>query len=154
MLFYICIFGFDIVCVTNGSFSSVDYFHVGDPILVCQDYYALMWYDERSRKDRKCSNPTFSLCCSLGNVQLPVLTDPPEVLKELLFYYNSKEYKNFQNNIRAYNQMFAFTSSIGKVDTSTNNARSRAVIVYKISRKNVHYIGSLMPMPSEKPKFA
>ncbi|XP_016206591.2 uncharacterized protein LOC107646964 [Arachis ipaensis] len=113
-----------------------------------------MWYDERNRKNRNYIIPEFSLCCSLGKVQLPFLTEPPEVLKELLYDYGSKHYKNFQNNIRAYNQMFAFTSSAGKVDSSINKGHRRAPTVYKISGENVHYIGSLMPMPGEKPKFA
>ncbi|XP_020971503.1 uncharacterized protein LOC107643542 isoform X1 [Arachis ipaensis] len=138
----------------NFQFTYGDYFDFGDPISICQECGALMWYDERNRKNRNYIIPEFSLCCSLGKVQLPFLTEPPEVLKELLYDYGSKHYKNFQNNIRAYNQMFAFTSSAGKVDSSINKGHRRAPTVYKISGENIHYIGSLMPMPGEKPKFA
>ncbi|KAL4294259.1 hypothetical protein AHAS_Ahas18G0210200 [Arachis hypogaea] len=41
-----------------------------------------------------------------------------------------------------------------QVDSSINKGRRRAPTVYKISGENVYYIGSLMPMPGEKPKFA
>ncbi|XLR59049.1 hypothetical protein S83_009721 [Arachis hypogaea] len=90
---------------------NADYFDFGDPISICQECGALIWYDKRNRKNRNYIIPEFSLCCSLGKMQLPFLTEPPEVLKELLYDYSSKHYKNFQNNIRAHNQMFVFTSS-------------------------------------------
>ncbi|XLR54443.1 hypothetical protein S83_005115 [Arachis hypogaea] len=135
--------------ITFSSHTEIkDYFDLGDPISICQECGVLMWYDERNQKNRNYIIPEFSLCCSLGKVQLPFLTEPPEVLKELLYDYGSKHYKNFQNNIKAYNQMFAFTSSAGKVDSSINKGHRSAPTVNKISGENIYYIGSLMPMPS------
>lgn len=44
----------------------------------------MMWYEEIVRKNRRSSQPKFSLCCMDGKVQPPLLKDPPPILKKLL----------------------------------------------------------------------
>lgn len=55
-----------------------------------------MWYRERTKKDKNTLTPEFHLCCSVGNIQLPLLTDPPDVLKHLVFDHDSTDSKNYQ----------------------------------------------------------
>ena len=43
-----------------------------------------MWFGERLNRRWKTRNPKFALCCMQGEVQLPLLKEPPEVLKNLL----------------------------------------------------------------------
>ena len=52
---------------------------------------------------------TFSVCCGNGNMKLPPLKDPPDLLKNLLTG-NTQRHKQFCENIRAYNSSLAFAS--------------------------------------------
>lgn len=61
--------------------------------------------------------------------------------------------KNFKNNIRTYNSMFAFTSMGGKVDESVNKT-GRAPYVFRLHGQTYHKIGSLLPEQGSPPKFA
>ena len=76
----------------------------------------MIWYDERINKDKQTKNPRFALCCGDGKIQLPLLQHAPQPLRQLLFDTNGSQAKNFQQNIRSYNLMFAFTSPSVKVD--------------------------------------
>jgi len=111
-----------------------------------------MWYEENIKKTRRCVSPTFHLCCGNGKVQLPILNDPPIVLKRLLFDNESKESKNYQSHIRTYNMMFAFTSPGAKVDRTFNNGKGPPNL--RIQGQSCHRIGSLLPVPGGLPKFA
>jgi len=70
----------------------------------------------------------------------------------LLFDTNNSRAKNFQQNIRSYNLMFAFTSPGLKVDTTYNTRRGPPT--FHIHGQGHHLIGSLLPMPNNSPKFA
>ena len=52
---------------------------------------------------------TFSACCGNGNIKLPPLKDPTDLLKTLLTS-NTHRHKQFCDNIRAYNSSLAFAS--------------------------------------------
>lgn len=58
----------------------------------------------------------------------------------------------FRENIRAYNSLFAFTSTGGVVSHEVNIGPGP--YVYKISGQNYHRIGSLLPVEGQSPKFA
>ncbi|KAI5383749.1 hypothetical protein KIW84_070925 [Lathyrus oleraceus] len=105
--------------ITSGG-----YYDIGDPVIECQYCGANMWYSERKNKCRHASNPKFSMCCGSGKVQLPLLKPAPKVLQHLLFDNESCESKNFQQQIRMYNVMFAFTSPGAKVDNRFNNGQN------------------------------
>jgi len=73
-------------------------------------------------------------------------------LQKLLFESNSNEYKNYQQNIKTYSMMFAFTSPGAKVDNSYNNGHGPPNL--RIQGQACHRIGSLLPLAGQLPKFA
>uniref|UniRef100_A0A0R0JM12 ATP-dependent DNA helicase n=1 Tax=Glycine max TaxID=3847 RepID=A0A0R0JM12_SOYBN len=128
------------------------YSDLGDQLIQCRYCNAQMWYDERIAKNKNCQNPRFSLCWGDGKVELPLLQNPPQYLQQLLFHDDTIDSKNYQHNLRAYNIMFAFTSAGIKLDKTINNSRGPPTI--RIQGQPCHRIGSLLPMPGNKPKFA
>ncbi|KAL5127593.1 hypothetical protein HKD37_14G039985 [Glycine soja] len=72
------------------------YIDIGDPVWECPHCKAMMWYDERINKDKQTNKPRFSLCCSDGKIQLPLLHEPPHPLNHLLFNNQDPKAKNFQ----------------------------------------------------------
>ncbi|KAF1865982.1 hypothetical protein Lal_00041680, partial [Lupinus albus] len=141
----------------NSSFTSITgneegYFDIGDPVIECEHYGACMWYQERKRKHRNTTSPKYELCCGDGRIQIPLLRAPPPILQHLLFDLKSNDIVNYQNNIRVYNMMFAFTSLGAKIDRSVNNSRGLPTI--RIQGQSCHRIGSMLPMPRQFPKFA
>jgi hypothetical protein len=60
--------------------------------------------------------------------------------------------KNFKDNYRAYNSMFAFTSMGGQTHSKINNGRGPPQFI--LSGINYHRIGSLLPEAGTTPKFA
>ncbi|KAF1891422.1 hypothetical protein Lal_00017056, partial [Lupinus albus] len=77
-------------------------------------------------------------------IQLPLLKAHPPTLQHLLFDLKSNDSVNYQNNIRLYNMMFAFTSLGAKIDRSVNNGRGPPTI--RIQGQPCHRIGSMLPM--------
>jgi hypothetical protein len=75
-----------------------------------------MWIKERSVNSTN-NNPQFSLCCEDGKVLLPNLLATPQELEVLLTSKESSVVK-FQDQIRMYNSVLAFTSLSAKVDES------------------------------------
>lgn len=109
-----------------------------------------MWYLERVEKHYNAKNPTFSLCCSVGKVVLPLLQKPPPLLDALLHNRHPLS-THFIDNIRNYNNMFAITSMGGRIDYSVN--QGRGPYCFRMGGQNSHLIGSLLPKQSEPPKF-
>ncbi|KAF8092456.1 hypothetical protein N665_0414s0007 [Sinapis alba] len=109
-----------------------------------------MWYGERLNKRKKSKNPTFSLCCLQGQVQLPLLRDPPIVLKRLM-EGDDKLSKHFQNNMRPYNMVFSFTSLGGKVERSVQKGLGPSM--FQLQGENYHLMGSLQPNEGKDAKF-
>ncbi|RZC18642.1 hypothetical protein D0Y65_005746 [Glycine soja] len=128
------------------------YIDIGDPVWECLHCKAMMWYDERINKDKQTKKPRFSLCCSDGKIQLPLLQQPPHPSNYLLFNNHDTTAKNFQQHIQMYNLMFAFTSPGIKIDTSYNTGKGPQT--FHIHGQTHHLIGSLLPMPNNPPKFA
>ncbi|KHN42445.1 hypothetical protein glysoja_033913, partial [Glycine soja] len=128
------------------------YSDLGDQLMQCSHCNANMWYDERVSKDKRTTNPRFSLCCGNDKVELPLLQSPPKYLYQLLYDHGTSDSKNYQQNIRTYNMMFAFTSAGIKFDKSINHSRGPPTI--RIQGQPCHRIGSMLPMPGKEPKFA
>lgn len=63
-------------------FLSAEYLDDGDPDYKCSHCGAIMWYGERLNKRRNAKNPTFLLCGMQDQVQLPLLKEPPTILKK------------------------------------------------------------------------
>jgi len=132
--------------------TTTKYFDLGDPLMMCQYCEALMCYQERMHKQRHTLNPKFHLCWGDGKVKLPFMKTPPPVLHHLLFDNKSDDSKNFQQYIRTYNMMFAFTSPEVKLNRSINNGRGPPNVC--IQGQACHRIGSLLPMKGQIPRFA
>ena len=102
----------------------------------------MIWYDKRINKNKQSKNPRFALCCGDGKIQLPLLQHAPQPLRQLLFDTNGSQAKNFQQNIRSYNLMFAFTSPGTKVDITYNTGRGpptfRISYLWLITHPNLH----------------
>ncbi|RZC03256.1 hypothetical protein D0Y65_018084 [Glycine soja] len=96
------------------------YSDLGDQLMQCSHCNANMWYDERISKCARTTNPRFSLCCGGGKVELPLLQNPPKYLYQLLYDHDTSDSKNYQQNIRTYNMMFAFTSAENEVQNRIN----------------------------------
>ena len=129
---------------------STAYIDEGDAIYTCTYCGAIMWFGERLNRHLKTKNPKFSLCCMKGQVQLPLLKQPPEVLKTLL-NGDDKLSKHFQRNTRAYNMVFSFTSLGGKIDRSVRKGKGPNMLV--LQGENYHLIGSLQPPNGNDAKF-
>jgi hypothetical protein len=111
-----------------------------------------MWFIERMKRQKHTSIPLFQLCCRNGKVQLPTLKEPPEPLRHLLFDHDDANSRKFQNHLRTYNMMFAFTSPGAKLDNRFNSGRGPPNI--RIQGQTCHRMGSLLPKPGDPPKFA
>ena len=125
---------------------------LGPPTIVCVHCGAQLWYEERTIKSKTPTKPKFSLCCSKGRVELPLLKEPPPFLGNLLNINSDKRSINFQLGIRIYNSLFAFTSLGGNVDRSVNNGSDPHV--FRVNGQMYHRIGSLLPIHGQKPKYA
>lgn len=111
-----------------------------------------MWYQEKIDKRKHSALPKFKLCCGNGKVVLPLLKTPPLLLDRLLSNNNDQECRNYQQNCRLYNMMFAFTSPGMKFDNRFNTGRGPPNL--RIHGQSCHRIGSMMPLNGETPKFA
>src|SRR5437016_8998091 len=104
------------------------------------------------------------MCCSNGTVTLPVANNTPEPLRILLtetrVNANGKviwtdRTAHFQQNIRSYNNSVAFTSLGAKLDRAiTNTLNVVGVYTFRIQGAIHHSMGSLLPPPGERPRFA
>ncbi|XP_058742571.1 uncharacterized protein LOC131615076 [Vicia villosa] len=131
---------------------SEEYYDIGSPLIECGYCKAMMWYQERMHKSTHSANPKFMMCCGNGKVELPILRQPPEQLAKLLFDHDNTVSKKFQQHIRLYNMMFAFTSPGAKFDNRFNDGRGPPTM--RIQGQTCHRIGSLLPPQGGKPKFA
>ncbi|PHZ17411.1 uncharacterized protein RHIMIDRAFT_243485 [Rhizopus microsporus ATCC 52813] len=89
----------------------------------CSHCHALHWIDER-QETSSMRNPSWESCCKQGSVQLQLLPDPPEYLKDLLERTDTQG-RHFKDNLRQYNAAFAFTSLgcdiVSPEDRANNN---------------------------------
>ena len=86
-----------------------------------------------------------------GKVKLPPTQVQPKYLKFLYEDKESSEAKEFKDNIRSYNALFAFTSMGGKVDKSVN--QGVGPYVYRLYGQNFHWIGTLLPLEGESSQY-
>ncbi|CAG8789236.1 18525_t:CDS:2, partial [Dentiscutata erythropus] len=93
------------------------------------------------------------LCCINGEVVLAPLQAP---LLEILYFLNEKDPISkvpFVNQIRAYNQAFAFTSIATDLDLSVANEKKEAYC-YRIQGDHYHQISLALPAQGEIPQFS
>lgn len=92
------------------------------------------------------------MCCGNGKIQIPFLPTPPPLLNDLMFNNYSTESKQFNQNIRLYNSIFAFSSPGFKVDKGIIPGRGPPTI--RIQGQSCHRMGSMIPAAGKTPKFA
>lgn len=129
----------------------VDYLDIGDVIYICSVCKAMVWRGEAMRGNADLKKTCYSICCYNGKVELPKLIEPPRLLADLYEGVSVKS-RNFIQNIRRYNMLFAFTSMGGKLDQQFNNGRGP--FVYRMHGQNYHLAGSLIPEEGQQPRFA
>lgn len=134
------------------SIYCVEYVDEGNPTFKCDYCNAKMWYGERlERKKRTKKKPVFSLCCGQGQVKLPLLKESPLLIQRLLFGDDDMS-KYYQENIRAINMLFAFTSLGGKVDRSM--PKGHGPQPFQLHGENMHLMGSMKPDEGDSAKFS
>ncbi|ORE22817.1 hypothetical protein BCV71DRAFT_240819 [Rhizopus microsporus] len=92
----------------------------------CLHCHALHWIDE-TQDTSSLRNPSWESCCKQGSVQLQLLSDPPEYLKDLLASTDTQG-RHFKGNLRQYNAAFVFTSLgcdlVSAEDCANNNGNN------------------------------
>ena len=91
---------------------------------------------------------TFSLCCSDGNVKIPPIKDPPQLLQTLLTGKTHRD-RNFCQNIRAYNSSLAF-AALGLIGQEYQ-FRTAGPYCYCINGQLYHTISQLQPETGKPP---
>lgn len=81
--------------------------------------------------------PLFTICCQQGRVKLPEEPQPPPLLKKL-----ETESPHYQQNIRTYNSILAFTSMRAQIDQSVMH--KNGPFTFRIHGQNHHRISSLL----------
>jgi hypothetical protein len=109
-----------------------------------------MWIKERLAKSSN-NNPKFFLCCENGKILLSSLPTTPQEL-EVLLTSKERSVVKFQDQIRLYNSVLAFTSLGAKVDESIT--RGIGPYSFHIQSELYHKIGSLCPAEGQRPQFA
>ena len=101
-------------------------------------------------------NPTWKSCCKQGSVQLQLLPDPPEYLKNLLASTDTQG-RHFKDSLRQYNTTFAFTSLgcdiVSAEGRNANNNRG-GLNSFQIHDALCHSQGSLLPVEGRAPSYA
>ncbi|RDX54250.1 hypothetical protein OH76DRAFT_1539705, partial [Lentinus brumalis] len=121
--------------------------------LACPYCGALHWAAERLASS-PVSRPEFGLCCNSGKVRVRPPPEPPLAIQHL-FSASDRQANEFRQNIRSYNNAFAFTSLGVKMDKALNrNTHGRAPWVFRIQGQLSHNSGALIPRPGHQPKYA
>ncbi|TFK58668.1 hypothetical protein BDN72DRAFT_746666, partial [Pluteus cervinus] len=117
--------------------------------VICVHCNALHWDIEKVTSSRV-GEPRFGSCCDHGKVRLPLLADPPSVLRGLLLGRDTVS-RNFRDDIRQYNMALAFTSLGVKQDGDVNY---HGGWVFRIHGQLSHLVGDLLPVGDVAPQFA
>ena len=94
---------------------------------------------------------TFSACCGNGNIKLPPLKDPPDLLKNLLTG-NTHRHKQFHDNIRAYNSSLAFASLY--LTGQEFKFKNPGPYCYRINGQLYHALSQMQPEHGKPPAFS
>ncbi|CAN0900850.1 ATP-dependent DNA helicase PIF1 [Linum grandiflorum] len=122
------------------------------PTWACAYCGACFWLEEALKRADRVNNPAFSMCCQLGQVDLPLLPSTPPLLDRLLAVNGDSISKHFRANIRSYNAAFQWTSFGAKLDPRLMNSRGPYSLV--LNGENYHYMGSLLPAEGQPPRYS
>lgn len=100
---------------------------------------------------RTAQSATFKLCCNSGKVRIPLPEVPPEPLRTL--WTSSNAIAHFRDNVRAYNNVFAFSFIGVTLDRALANSIN-VLIPFRIVGRASHRIGPMIPEQGQQPGFA
>ena len=125
---------------------------VGNMDNICSACGALMFKDESHvGKLSQSATITFSACCGNGNIKLPPLKNPPDLLKNLLTG-NTHRDKHFRDNIRAYNSSLAFASLC--LTGQEFKFKNPGPYCYRINGQLYHVLSQMQPEHGQEPTFS
>lgn len=84
------------ILLNNISFGA-EYSDIGDPIIECVHYGALIWHQERTNKNKHTTMPKYQLYCGNGKVQLSFIKTHMLLLQHLFFNNNEPDNQKYQN---------------------------------------------------------
>ncbi len=126
-------------------------FSLGPMSVECPHCHALHFKSERLTNSSNI-RPKFGLCCLQGQIQLPPLAEPPQLLRKLLTSSTPRA-RNFREMIRQYNCAFAFTSVAVNVDEAVLRGGG-GPYSFKIHGALHHHMGALHNREGRKPSYA
>ena len=114
---------------------------IGSMDVACHHCHALHFDGEKLTASTR-NNKKFGMCCLQGQVQLPLLPQPPSTLRDLLCG-RSPLSPDFFKCIRQFNSALAFTSLGAKIDHSITGASGP--YSFRVHGELCHRMGSLLP---------
>ncbi|CDF38585.1 ATP dependant DNA helicase [Chondrus crispus] len=131
--------------------SSPSYRDLGMVHIECSHCKALHFVQERIVSS-SAARPMFSTCCGKGKLSLPLLTDPPALLRSLLIDDTPRACR-FRKNIRAYNSALSMASVVAKwVNRGPGTSNFNPTMT--MQGEMYHYMGPMMPSEGRAPSFA
>ena len=126
--------------------------NVGQMENVCAKCGALMFHDETHKTlPNSTQLQSYSMCCSNGKIQIPPVSELPEILQNLLSSSSSKS-QNFRQHIRMYNSIFAFASM--SLTGEEYQFPTSGPYCFRINGQVYHSISQLQPSAGQNPKFS
>ncbi|CDF36188.1 ATP dependant DNA helicase PIF1 [Chondrus crispus] len=117
----------------------------------CSHCKALHFVQERLLSS-SAAGPMFSTCCEKGKLSLPLLTDPPALLRSLLID-DTQRSRRFRKNIRAYNAALSMASVVAKwVNRGPGSSNFNPTMT--MQGEMYHYMGPMMPSEGRVPSYA
>ncbi|CDF39624.1 Helicase-like protein [Chondrus crispus] len=117
----------------------------------CSHCKALHFVQERIVSS-SAARPMFSTCCGKGKLSLPLLTDPPALLRSLLID-DTPRARGFRKNIRAYTSALSMASVVAKwVNRGPGTSNFNPTMT--MQGEMYHYMGPMMPSEGRAPSFA
>lgn len=139
------------------SYKSVLLSFLNLPIFVSQYFWHSLFFSFTHQERLKTSSkakPAFNDCCARGRIALPTILPPPESICQL-YSGSTPISKRFLNNIRVFNNAFAFTSlgtdSHGK---GTLPIPGKGPRPFQAKSNLYHRLGSLVPGEGHVPLFS
>ncbi|CDF40018.1 unnamed protein product [Chondrus crispus] len=117
----------------------------------CSHCKALHFVQERLLSS-SAARPMFSTCCKKGKLSLPLLPDPPALLRSLLID-DTQRSRRFRKNIRAYNAALSMASVVAKwVNRGPGPSNFNPTMT--MQGEMYHYMGPMMPSEGRVPSYA
>ncbi|CAO3676925.1 hypothetical protein G6F70_008468 [Rhizopus microsporus] len=126
----------------------------------CSHYHALHWIDERQKTSLR--SPSWESCCKRGSIQMQLLPDSLQYLKDLLASTDTQG-RYFKDNLCQYNAAFAFTSlgcnivsaeDRANSNTSNNNNNRGGLNAFQIHGALYHRQDPLIPVEGSEASYS